>query len=212
MKMLNEIRIVWLFVQSDYVRYGRKPTIINILKDIMLGWNHSFTYCFWLRFASRGNLFAPIANYKHRKLSRKYGIQIYPSTKIGYGLCLGHGINIIVNPTTIIGDNCNLCHYTTIGSNHGKAATIGNNVYIGPNTTIIEDVKIGNQVTIGAGAVVINDIPENATAAGNPAKIISTKVPGRYVHNRFGEYIVLPQNAPRYLNNTNISYIDNFIY
>ena len=210
--MLNEIRIVWLFVQSDYVRYGRKPTIINILKDIMLGWNHSFTYCFWLRFASRGNLFAPIANYKHRKLSRKYGIQIYPSTKIGYGLCLGHGINIIVNPTTIIGDNCNLCHYTTIGSNHGKAATIGNNVYIGPNTTIIEDVKIGNQVTIGAGAVVINDIPENATAAGNPAKIISTKVPGRYVHNRICEYIVLPQNAPRYLNNTNISYIDNFIY
>ena len=124
MKIFNNIKVIWLFVQSDYARYGRKPTIFNILKDVIFGWNHSFTYCFWLRFASKSNLFSPIASYKHRKLSRRYGIQIYPSTKIGYGLCLGHGISIIVNPTTIIGNNCNLCHYITIGSNHGKAANL----------------------------------------------------------------------------------------
>ncbi len=212
MKIFSDIIVIWRFVQSDYARYGRKPVIINILKDVILGWNHSFTYCFWLRFASRSNLFSPIANYMHRKLSKRYGIQIYPSTKIGYGLCLGHGISIIVNPTTIIGNNCNLCHYTTIGSNHGKAAKIGDNVYIGPNTTIVEDVKISNQVTIGAGSIVIDDIPENTTVAGNPAKPISTKGPGRYVQNRFEGYILLPQEAPQYLNNSDISYIDKFIY
>ena len=89
---------------------------------------------------------------------------------------------------------------------------IGNNVYIGPNTTIVEDVKINNQVTIGAGSVVIDDIPENTTVAGNPAKPISTKAPGRYVQNRFEEYVLLPQDAPQYLNNSDISYIDIFIY
>ncbi|MFP3838254.1 transferase [Prevotella intermedia] len=50
---------------------------------------------------------------------------------------------------------------------------MGDNVYIGPNVCIIENVRIGNNVTIGAGAIVVKDIPDNATVAGNPAKIIS---------------------------------------
>lgn len=211
-KKINNLKDIWLFIQSDYVRYGKTPSILNITKDILLGWNHSFTYCFWLRLASKNNLFFPFAKYEHQRLSRKYAIQIYPSTKIGYGLCLGHGINIVINPTTIIGNNCNLCHNTTIGSNHGMAAVIGDNVYIGPNVVIVEDVKIGNQVTIGAGSIVIDNLLDNTTVAGNPAKAISVKSPGRYVQNRFEEHLTLPQSAPLHLNNSNLSCIDKFIY
>ena len=36
-------------------------------------------------------------------------------------------------------------------------------------------VIIGNNVTIGAGAVVTKDIPDNAVAAGNPARVIRIK-------------------------------------
>ena len=49
----------------------------------------------------------------------------------------------------------------------------------------MEDVKIGNNVTIGAGSVVTKDIPDNATAAGNYAKVINYKDPGRFVNNRW---------------------------
>ncbi len=90
---------------------------------------------------------------------------------------------IIVNPRTIIGDNCSISHFVTIGSNHGTPATIGNCVYIGPNVSIVESVRIGDNVTIGAGSVVTKDIPDNATAAGNYAKVISYKQPGRYIRN-----------------------------
>ena len=34
------------------------------------------------------------------------------------------------------------------------------------------DIKIGNNVKIGANAVVLNDIPDNCTAVGVPAKIV----------------------------------------
>lgn len=51
-----------------------------------------------------------------------------------------------------------------------KNTTIGNNVKIGSNTTILP-VKIGNNVTIGAGSVVTKDIPDNVIIFGNPAKI-----------------------------------------
>ena len=80
----------------------------------------------------------------------------------------------------MIGNNCNVSQFLSIGTNKRTPATIGDNVYIGPNVCIVEDVKIGNNVTIGAGAVVTKDIPDNATTAGVPAKVINYTNPGIY--------------------------------
>lgn len=46
---------------------------------------------------------------------------------------------------------------------------------------IVEGVKIGNNVTIGAGSVVTKDIPDNATVAGVPAKVLNYNNPARYI-------------------------------
>ncbi|ADY52458.1 hexapeptide repeat-containing transferase [Pseudopedobacter saltans DSM 12145] len=56
----------------------------------------------------------------------------------------------------------------------GKPISIGNNCWIGGNTTICPGVKIGNRSVIGAGSVVTKDIPEDCLAVGNPAKVIKT--------------------------------------
>lgn len=50
--------------------------------------------------------------------------------------------------------------------------TIGNNVFIGVNSTILMGTHIGNNVIIGAGSVVGGNIPDDVVVAGNPAKII----------------------------------------
>ncbi len=52
--------------------------------------------------------------------------------------------------------------------------TIGNNVFIGMQSTILKGVTIGNNVIIGANSLVNKDIPNNVVVAGNPAKIITT--------------------------------------
>lgn len=49
---------------------------------------------------------------------------------------------------------------------------IGDNVFIGANSTILYDVKIGNNVIIGAGSLVNKDIPNNTIVAGVPCKVI----------------------------------------
>lgn len=112
-------------------------------------------------------------------------IQLPRETQVGYGLYIGHGGPIVVNPTAVIGNNCNLSQFTTIGNNEGQAAIIGDNTYIGPSVCVIENVKIGNNVTIGAGSVVTKDIPDNATVVGNYAKVINYNNPGRYIKRRW---------------------------
>ena len=49
---------------------------------------------------------------------------------------------------------------------------IGNNVFVGSNSTILYDVKIGDNVIIGAGSLVNKDIPTGSVAAGVPCKVI----------------------------------------
>lgn len=53
-----------------------------------------------------------------------------------------------------------------------KPITIGDNVWIGGNAVVVMGVTIGDNVIIGAGAVVTHDIPDNAVAVGNPARVI----------------------------------------
>ena len=53
-----------------------------------------------------------------------------------------------------------------------KPVSIGNDVWIGGNVTILPGVNIGNNVVIAAGAVVTKDIPDNCVAGGVPARVI----------------------------------------
>lgn len=55
---------------------------------------------------------------------------------------------------------------------------IGDCVWIGGNSSICMGVTIGDNAIIGAGSVVTKDIPANAVAVGNPARVI------RYIDNK----------------------------
>lgn len=171
------------YIQSDLTRYGIKSSLANIIKELIFG-NHAFKFTFWLRMCKMRGMLFPFYRLFYDYYKNKYGLQIPYTTKIGFGLYLGHGINIVVNHTANIGDNCNLSQGCTIGSNFDKAAIIGNNVYIGPNCCIIEQVIIGDNVTIGAGSIVVKNIEDNATVAGNPARVLSFNGPGRFITNR----------------------------
>lgn len=51
---------------------------------------------------------------------------------------------------------------------------IGDNVFIGINTTILMGTTIGNNVIIGANSLVKGKFPDDVVIAGNPAKVICT--------------------------------------
>lgn len=175
--------LVFKYIKSDLFRYYGNNSLKNFF--IALNFNRGFNFMFWFRIAqSEILLLSSIAKIIVFIKRRLYKIDIPVQTKIGYGFYIGHGGPLVVNPTTVFGDNCNVSQFTSIGSNKNKAAEIGDNVYIGPNVCIIENVKIHNNVTIGAGSIVTKDIPVNATVVGNYAKVLHYNNPASFIHNK----------------------------
>lgn len=52
--------------------------------------------------------------------------------------------------------------------------TVGNNVFIGANVTILPGVTIGDNVIVGACSLITKDIPSNSVVVGSPARVIET--------------------------------------
>lgn len=59
----------------------------------------------------------------------------------------------------------------TSGLEFGRPIRIGCNVWIGGGAIILPGVSIGDDAIIGAGSVVTRDVPADATASGNPARV-----------------------------------------
>ncbi|MDE7412813.1 MAG: serine acetyltransferase [Muribaculaceae bacterium] len=115
---------------------------------------------------------------KWRRMNLKHQLFILPN-------CVGPGLHIVhhgyrrIDSINRIGKNLTILPMVLIGKKHPDAdisdSYIGDNVYIGAGTVIMNPVKIGDNVTIGAGSVVTKDIPSDCVVAGNPAKIIRFK-------------------------------------
>ena len=174
------------YVRSDYYRItGRKDDCLFLMwKATIL--NIWFRYLFWWRFSKCDNLLvSTFSRIVYMHLLMKHHIDIQRDTKIGYGFKINHGGPVVINSSTIIGDNVEICQNSTIGSLFFHAANIGNEVYIGPSVCIVENVSIGDGVTIGAGSVVVHDVDKGMTVAGNPAHVISMKEPSRFINRKW---------------------------
>ena len=111
------------------------------------------------------------------------GIEIHPGAKIGNNLFIDHGMGVVIGETSEIGNDVTIYHAVTLGGispsidserqRHEKRhPTIGDGVVIGSGAQILGPIKVGNNSRVAANAVVVNDVKENTTVIGIPAKEI----------------------------------------
>lgn len=130
-------------------------------------------YQFFFRKASKS---PNILNIFLLKLTCKiYHVELSYKTEIGYGLYIGHPYGITINPNAKLGNNINIHKGVTIGAeNRGKrigTPTIGNEVWIGINATIVGNITIGDDVLIAPNAFVNTNIPSHSIVYDNPCII-----------------------------------------
>ena len=92
----------------------------------------------------------------------KPGISI-PHGMVTIGGLVTIGSGVLISPSVSIG-------LTAEGGYQGPM--IGPGTHIGTGTRILGPVRIGARVRIGANSVVLNDIPDDATAVGAPARVV----------------------------------------
>ena len=111
------------------------------------------------------------------------GIEIHPGAQIGKNLFIDHGMGVVIGETAVIGVNVVMYHNVTLGG--GGAAgpgvkrhpTVEDNAVIGAGAAILGNVTVGKGARVGANAVVTINVPENMTAIGIPARILTSASP-----------------------------------
>ena len=111
------------------------------------------------------------------------GIELPCEVAVGKNFRIDHFGGIIISGFASFGDNCVIRDGVTVGLRRVDdpvAPQIGNNVDIGTGAKVLGGITIGDDVVIGANAVVLEDVPSNSIAVGVPARI---KTRGKHASN-----------------------------
>jgi serine O-acetyltransferase len=107
-----------------------------------------------------------------------WGIHIHSTADIGGGLYISHPLGVLIGQVKI-GQDCNVGQGVTIGMRAGGTGTeadglptLGDRVYIGPNSIVFGAIKIASGAAIGPLTVVGRNVPPRALVVGNPMQVV----------------------------------------
>lgn len=131
----------------------------NLLMNTTIG-NYSYTGPFDMIFSSRIGKFTSIS----------YGVTIGPPDHNYHRLSMHP---FIYDKVYEILDNKSLLR----NDKFDKPLSIGNDVWIGCNVSVLRGINIGDGAVIGANTLVNKDVPPYAIVVGNPARIVRYRFP-----------------------------------
>lgn len=170
----SEVKIArfptWTLIHADYHRHGASLASAAFISLCLyrfgrwgIGLRNPLGRAFVSKLYGFMNLF--IANVTK--------IWIPPHATIGSDFhIIHHEGSLSIHPDTVIGNRVGVMHNVTIGSNMREGApTIGDDVFIGVNSTVLGAIHIGDRVRIAANTAVSTNVPPDSIAVGSPARI-----------------------------------------
>lgn len=165
-------------IYNDLFRLKGTTSKSALIKQLLV--DRKFRVVFYLRMGekNKSKIGKKYFEFKYRKYRDKYGIEIPFTVKIGTGMLMIHPYNITINRDAIIGENFTILKGATVGnSKTGNigAPIIGDDCYLGINSTIVGKVTIGNRVMIASNTFVNFDVPDDCIVIGSPGTIHKKK-------------------------------------
>jgi serine O-acetyltransferase len=156
--------------------YDRDPACTRYVEPLLYfkGYQSLQTY----RMAHRLYLMGrkDFALYLQSRVSVVASVDIHPSARIGRGIMIDHGHDIVIGETAVVEDNVSMLHGVTLGGTGKEEGDrhpkVRKGVLIGAGAKILGNIEIGYCSRIAAGSVVLNNVPPKSTVAGVPARIV----------------------------------------
>ena len=81
---------------------------------------------------------------------------------------------MFINAGSQVGHDTTVGDFTSImpSVNISGDVSIGERCLIGVQSAILQGLSIGSGTTIGMGSIVLQNVPENCTAMGYPARVV----------------------------------------
>lgn len=163
-------------VRDDFKNHGR--TFLNqaFIALLMYRFGH---WAINIRNPVARKIFQKIYGFFNMFVAGFTKIWIPPQTTIGEDFHIIHAEgSLSIHPDTVIGDRVGVMHNVTIGTNMREGCpTIGNDVFVGVNATVLGAITVGDRVRIAANTAVSTDVPSDSVVIGSPAKIYPRLTP-----------------------------------
>lgn len=141
-------------------------TLLYIVKGFLVNWGFRAVLGYRLANLAYRNNQEIVAKILYRLNYGMTKAQISYRASIGPGLELPHPFGIIIGWDTVVGANCFIGQYVTIGGNLGKQSPegqkyprIGDRVMILAGSVVAGPVELGEHVLVGANCVVTQSVP-----------------------------------------------------
>lgn len=186
---------IGLAARADLIAtFDRDPACHRYIDPLLYfkGWQalqgHRMAHRLWL--AGRKDF----AYFIQSRSSMIFSLDIHPAARVGKGLMIDHGHDIVIGETCVIEDNVSLMQGVTLGGTGKEEGDrhpkIRQGVLVGAGAKVLGNIEIGRCSRIAACSVVLHSVPPNTTVAGIPAKVVGRagcEEPSRAMDHRMEE-------------------------
>jgi serine O-acetyltransferase len=118
-----------------------------------------------------------VARYLQSLIVDSCSMDLHPAAVIDGGIFIDHGTGIVIGETARVERNVSILHNVTLGGTGKQEGQrhpkISEGVMLGAGCKVLGNITVGRNSKVAAGSIVLEDVPENTTAVGIPARLIS---------------------------------------
>lgn len=183
---MGELNVIRNILKEDLAFFMESDPAASSLEEIRLaypGYKAIATYrvshvLYKLGYKVHARFFSEIAH-------SMTGIDIHPAAVIDYPFFIDHGTGIVIGQTSTIGKRVKIYQSVTLGAislsnadqwrNVVRHPQVGNDVTIYAGASLLGAINIGDNVTIGSNVFLTEDVPSNTKVLiGKPELIIKS--------------------------------------
>jgi serine O-acetyltransferase len=120
-----------------------------------------------------------LARHMQSRASETFAVDIHPAARVGQGVMLDHGTEVVVGETAVIDDDVSMLQGVTLGGTGKQSGDrhpkIRRGVLIGAGAKILGNITVGEGAKVGAGSIVLEDVEPFTTVVGNPARAVGRR-------------------------------------